>query len=183
MVKVAFVGEMFYSDRGPDQGLPQPPVGIWPSPGYPDQGLPPIWGGRPPRPDQGLPGGGLRPSHPIVLPPGSIGGTPEHPIYTPPGAPDHPIVLPPGSVGGSPEHPIYYPPYPDQGLPSEQPYPDQGLPVVPGVPTHPWVPPEGAETLPPPPDAVSRNYVVAVWNPIKEEWRIAISGPETPTPK
>jgi len=105
----------------PDNSLPQPPVGIWPSPGHP--------------------------SHPIVLPPGSVGGTPEHPIYYPPAAPEHPIVLPPDSVGGTPEHPIYYPPsvWPPGGHPSHPIAPGGSPPgywggVAPPYPTHPISP-------------------------------------------
>jgi hypothetical protein len=155
--------------------------------GQPDQGLPGrppgIWGGAPPYPDQGLPPSGVgvwpspgHPSHPIVLPPGSISGTPDHPIYTPPmppGHPSHPIVLPPNSVGGTPEHPIYYPPvsgsppgiwggppaYPSHPIaPGGRPpgiwggppaYPDQGLPVPPEAiqPPLPDVPPEYADKM------------------------------------
>jgi hypothetical protein len=135
----------------PDQGLPGGGY-------YPDQGLPgggpggrPDQGFNPDYPSQGLPGGGPGPSHPIVLPgapPGSP-GSPSHPIY----------------ITGNPSHPIYVPGYPDQGLPG-----GQG-----GVPTHPWVPPEG-ETLPPPPDDIVNEYVVAVWNPTKAEWTVTIGG-------
>jgi hypothetical protein len=58
--------------------------------------------------------------HPIVIPPGSLGGgKPEHPIYLPPsvwpgpGKPEHPIVIPPDSVSpGVPAHPIVIPPAP-----------------------------------------------------------------------
>jgi hypothetical protein len=128
---------------------------------YPDQGLPQ------PQPPAG---GGPAPSHPIVIPgapPGSP-GSPQHPIY----------------ITGNPSHPIYIPGYPDQGLPGGGgarpdhgyvPYPDQGLPGMPGVPTHPWVPPEG-ETLPPPPDEIVNEYVVAVWNPTKAEWTVTVGG-------
>lgn len=52
-------------------------------------------------PSQGLPGGsGVRPSHPIVLPP--LPG-----VWPPPGQPSLPIVLPPEGGAGSPSHPIY----------------------------------------------------------------------------
>jgi hypothetical protein len=88
----------------PSPGHPAHPI----APG----GRPPgIWGGPPMYPDQGLPGqppgiwggGNLpMPTPPIYLPPGSIPGLkPEHPIFIPPsiwpnpGRPTHPIVLPP----------------------------------------------------------------------------------------
>lgn len=152
------------SDGRPDQGLPVPPVGIWPSPGHPSHPIAP--GGRPPLGIWGPTD--PRPSNPIALPPGSISGTPEQPIYTPPLFPSHPIELPPGSVGGTPEQPIYYPPYPDQGLPGggwggRPPRPDQGLPW-PGRPVDPgwgvglpggrpidpgWGIPEGGVVSPP----------------------------------
>jgi hypothetical protein len=78
-------------------------------PPYPDQGLPPfpahpIAPGGPGQPPAGGQPPGIWPSpghpaHPIVLPPGTIPGLkPEHPIYIPPaspGAPTHPIVIPP----------------------------------------------------------------------------------------
>jgi hypothetical protein len=100
MTKVVIVGEIYYGDRYPDQGLPpgqgghpshpiapggQPP-GYWggvapPTVGNPiaPGGQPPgYWGGSaPPYPDQGLPGqppgywGGVAPPHPDQgLPPG-----------------------------------------------------------------------------------------------------------------
>lgn len=118
----------------------------------------PLSGGRP---DQGLPQPQppVGPSHPIVIPgapPGSP-GSPQHPIY----------------ITGNPSHPIYIPGYPSHGF--NPAYPDQGLPGMPGVPTHPWVPPEG-ETLPPPPDEIVNEYVVAVWNPTKAEWTVTVGG-------
>lgn len=74
---------------GPDQGLPElpdPPPGIWP-PLTPEQPWRPIdpgfgHGGRPPRPDQGLPrpGVGGRPDQGL---PGAGGEHPEHPIFEP----------------------------------------------------------------------------------------------------
>jgi hypothetical protein len=81
-----------------------PPPGIWPPPVYPDQGLPQpplgIWGG----------GNAPMPTPPIYLPPGTIPGLkPEHPIYIPPsiwpnpGVPTHPIVLPPPGSEDKPE--------------------------------------------------------------------------------
>jgi hypothetical protein len=101
-----------------------PPPGIWPSPGHPSHpiapgGAPPgYWGGvAPPYPDQGLPGqppypsqGPGFPTPPIYLPPGTIPGLkPEHPIYIPPsiwpspGVPSHPIALPPPGTDEKPE--------------------------------------------------------------------------------
>jgi hypothetical protein len=59
---------------------------------------------------------------------------------------------------------------------------DNTLPGISGIPTHPWVPPSGEE-LPTPPEDVVNNYVVAVWNPVKQEWKVSVSGPTTPTPK
>lgn len=131
----------------------------------------PLSGGRP---DQGLPQPQppVGPSHPIVIPgapPGSP-GSPQHPIY----------------ITGNPSHPIYIPGYPDQGLPGwperpAHPIAPGGRPVDPGwgieegVPTHPWAPPEG-ETLPPPPDELVNEYVVAVWNPTKAEWKVTVGG-------
>jgi len=96
----------------PDQGLPQPPVGIWPGPNppYVDIGFPM------PQP----PGGGY-PSHPWVPP---SPGVPTHP-WVPPqaGYPSHPWVPPgaPPSIWPSPGHP-------DQGLPRPPGYPDNALP-------------------------------------------------------
>jgi hypothetical protein len=64
-----------------------------PTPGQPDNSLPP-----------GEPGA---PVHPIVIPPLPPGLAPEHPIALPPSGahPAFPIVLP-----GTPEHPITAPP-------------------------------------------------------------------------
>ena len=83
---------------------PSPPVGIWPPAGVVSPPIyypPEIWPPRPPSAGQppGIwPSPGY-PAHPIVLPPGFIPGLkPEHPIYIPPptpGVPTHPIVLPP----------------------------------------------------------------------------------------
>jgi hypothetical protein len=171
----------------PDQGLPVQPPGIWPSPG--------------------------QPSHPIVLPPGSVGGTPEHPIYYPPGQPEHPIVLPPGSVGGTPEHPIYYPPTiwprppggpvdPGYGVPGYRPShpiaPGGGWPVDPGYGVGIERPDQGLpvppETLPPLPEVppeLESSVVVAVHKP-GQEWVVKsypvgpshpIANPPTAQPK
>lgn len=80
---------------------------------------------------------GLRPTHPIVIPPDAIEpGVPTHPIYLPV-YPSHPIVIPPGSLApGKPTHPIYLPVYPSHPIVIP---PDA---VEPGVPTHPIVLPE-----------------------------------------
>jgi len=67
MTKIVIVGEAYYSDLRPDQGLPpgQPPS-IWPSPGYPAHPIAPggpplgIWGGIAPP----------VPTHPWVPPSG-----------------------------------------------------------------------------------------------------------------
>lgn len=108
-----------------------------------DPGYSPPWAR--PRPPSGPvdPGygvdAGLRPTHPIVIPPDSIGpGVPTHPIYLPV-YPSHPIVIPPGSLGpGLPTHPIYLPVYPAHPIVIP---PDA---VGPGLPTHPIVlPPTG----------------------------------------
>lgn len=102
---------------------------------------------------------GLRPTHPIVIPPDAIGpGLPTHPIYLPV-YPSHPIVIPPDSIGpGVPSHPIYLPVYPSHpivippdavgpGLPTHPIvlpiYPDAGLPPFPSHPIAPGGPPLG----------------------------------------
>ena len=99
---------------GPDQGLPGGeypdqglPGGGWGGrPPRPDQGLPPNWGGRPPRPGQGLP--------PIYHP-----GHPDHGLPSEPPHPDQGPVIP-----GLPEH-----------------LPSPGQPVAPGqLPTIPTPP-------------------------------------------
>jgi hypothetical protein len=161
MTRVVIVGEIYNADLsiggGPVYPPAQPP-GIWPSPGHPAHpiapGTPPgIWGGPPLYPDQGLP-------------PGSP-GSPSHPWVPPqPGYPAHPIQgVPPGYWGG------VAPPYPDQGLPGAQP----------GVPAHPWVPPAGQE-LPPPPDEIADQVVVALWSPQSGTWTVKTAPPVTPTP-
>jgi hypothetical protein len=82
--------------------LPEPPPGIWPSPGHPAHPIVIPPGG----------GGGIgiwpspgHPSHPIVLPPIHI----EHPI---PPIPTHPIVIPqpPPEIGGRPPEGVKPPP-------------------------------------------------------------------------
>jgi hypothetical protein len=138
----------------------QPPVGIWPSP-------------RPPYVDAGFPGpqpGAGRPTqpiyhppqvtHPIVIPPGSMGdGKPTHPIVIPPPPlhPSHPIVLPPNSIGpGFPAHPIMLPGI-DNTLPGAQPGIDNTLPGAQPVPSHPIVLPPV-----PPVDATDKALVLVV---------------------
>jgi hypothetical protein len=173
----------------PDQGLPQPPLGIWgptdPRPGwglpqpplgtwggvgqpYPDQGLPGappnkppgFWGGvAPPHPDQGLPG----------IPPGIWGGKPPYVDIGGPGpqpTPTPPIWLPPGSLPGV-ELPIYIPP----------------IVNIPGFPTHPiQLPPPGSNDKP----QVLENWdVKTAWSP-SSGWVVAIvpseEHPGVPTP-
>jgi len=113
MTRVVIVGEIFYGDLHPDQGLPAAP------PGY--------WGGvAPPHPDQGLPGGqGGRPSHPIYHP-----GHPDH------GLPAHPDQgLPSGGSGARPSHPITLPGI-DHELPEPTPIPpDEIQPPLPEPPS------------------------------------------------
>jgi hypothetical protein len=147
----------------PDNTLPGAPV-------YPDQGLP----GWQPHPDQGLPGRQPRPPH--VSHPIAPGGRPVDPGYGIPegGHVSPPIYIPgaPPGAPGSPEHPIYIgggPVDPGYGIPIER-------------PSHPWVPPSGNE-IPPPPPEIANSYVKAVWNPIKEEWRITVSDDTVATPK
>jgi hypothetical protein len=165
----------------PDQGLPQPPLGIWGGkpPPYPDQGLPgggqggqpshPIY--HPGHPDHGLP---AYPEHPIA-PGGGQGGSPSHPIYHP-GHPDHGLPAHPshpisgGGGGGQPSHPIHIPGVPDQGLPEGQPIPDNELPPI-------EVPPEYEDDL-----------VIGVKQPGSTEWTFTAydvqpdQGQPTPTP-
>jgi hypothetical protein len=140
--------------------------------GHPDQGLPGGGDGRPPGiwgggnagyPDQGLPG----------QPPGVWPNPPEHPGNRPPGS---------------------YPGRPDQGLPGRPPgvwpgqrppRPDQGLPPELGIddigPSHPWVPPAGEE-IPPPPQEIADQVVVAVWRPDEQAWRVAVAQGPHPVP-
>ncbi len=106
---------------GPDNALPSPPVGIWPSPGTP--------------------------SHPIVTPPP---GVVAPPIYiTPPGQPSLPIYLPVGpdnALPGAPAAPDNTlpgtPAAPDNTLPKPPAAPTQPI-YPPLLPSHPIVYPEG----------------------------------------
>lgn len=143
----------------PDHELP----GFPGSPGHPGH-LPARPGGRPPRPDQGLPGGG-RPGRPVD--PGyGVGGGGEHPGHLPvwPIGPDQglpPIAGQPLPPTDPPPGTIWPPLPPGAEIPAgkalllaaikgvgyryivvqiEPPHPDQGLPG------------EGEETQPPAPD-------------------------------
>lgn len=94
----------------PDQGLPspQPPVGIWPSPGRPTHPIAP--GGRPGRPGH-LPAYPGRPVDPGYGIEGPV--DPGYGVEGPaPGTPEHPIELPPDGEPGSPTNPIVLPPLP-----------------------------------------------------------------------
>jgi len=110
-----FVIEQLDRRVDPGFGTGAPPVdpdygiGTVPHPGH---GLPPA----PVRPDQGLPFPLVRPSTPIVLPPGvwppSVPSIPGHPDNSlPPGASNKPIVIPPDPDVGI-EQPIVIPPLP-----------------------------------------------------------------------
>jgi hypothetical protein len=121
-------------------------------PGYPDQGLPD--GGNGYYPDQGLPG---RPPHVGNRPPGSW--SPEYPS-TGPVRPGRPVDPSWGIEEGGPARP------------------DQGLP--PG-PAHPWVPPSGEE-LPPPPEDIAHEVVLAIWNPNTQAWTVKTAPPVHPAP-
>jgi hypothetical protein len=119
------------------------------------------------------------PSHPIVIPPGSIDGEhPAHPIVIPPPTlpddprPSHPIYIPPGIWGPTdprPSHPIFIPPGP------------------PGEPAHPIVlPPEPPDGGTPAPPEILKNWdVLAYWTPVTG-WGMGVfpSGehPGYPTP-
>jgi hypothetical protein len=139
---------------------PEPPVGIWPSPGHPAHPIAP--GGPPP----GIwPGPGY-PSHPIAP------GGPPPGIWPGPGHPEHPIVIPPdGLAPGIPSHPIYWPPYPSQGpgFPTN--------PIAPGgpppTPTHPIVIPGDDEANP-------KFEVKTAWSP-QTGWIVVIVPGESAT--
>ena len=138
------------------------------APGYipglhPDQGLP--GGGE--YPDQGLPGRPPYPSQGPVRP----GGRPPHPSH--PIAPGGRPVDPDYGWGSERPDQGFNPAYPDQGLP-----PELGPPVG---PTHPWVPPAGEE-LPPPPEDIADQVVVAVWRPDEQAWKVVIAQGPHPVP-
>ena len=144
MSKIVIVGDIYYADLYPGQGLPGPqPGGGHPSqpiyhPGHPDPGLPPHQGGHP--------------SHPIYHP-----GHPDHglPAYPDQGLPGG------GQSGGRPSQPIYHPGHPDHGLPA---YPDQGLP-----PGGEEIPPDGI-TDPELPEGYDDQLVIAVKKPGGDDW-------------
>jgi hypothetical protein len=124
----------------PPENPGQPPVVIWPDPGYPAHPIAP--GGPPPGvwpppvyPAHPIAPGGSppAPAHPIVLPPMIWPEPPDGgpPIAIDPGHPEHPIVIPtpPGTVWPpdvSVEHPIVLP------LPPEI-WPNPGHPAHPIV--------------------------------------------------
>jgi hypothetical protein len=163
------LGEGGHPDQGlpgggysPDQGLPGSPPGVWPRPpngGRPDHGFNPDY------PSQGLPGrpdypsqGPVRPGRPVD--PGFGWGGGERP--------GHPIA--PG--GGRPVDPSWGV---EEGGPGR---PEQGLP--PG-PAQPWVPAEG-EQLPPPPEEIASQVVLAIWNPGAQAWTVKTAPPVQPAP-
>jgi hypothetical protein len=166
-VPVTIVGEAYVTGLGVGGG-PMPPGGGPVDPGF---GAPPGWG--------------LRPSHPIVIPPGFIDGVhPEHPIVIVPSPIDPGFGAPPG-WGLRPTHPIVIPP--DLGIwgPTD-PRPTNPIVIPPPTvtdpprPTHPIViPPEG------PPQVMANWDVVSYWT---EEggWAVAIvpsaTNPGVPTP-
>ena len=61
-----------------------------------------------------------RPTPPIHIPDPGFGLKPEHPIVLPPNVPTHPIVIPPDNPGEPPDL-ILWPPYVDNTLPMPQP--------------------------------------------------------------
>jgi hypothetical protein len=131
----------------------------------------------PGHPDQGLPGG------PETQPPG-IWPNPGYPDQGLPGRPPHVGNRPPGSW--NPEYPSTGPVRPGRPVdPSwglEEGGPDQGLPPTrPGVPAQPWVPPAGEE-LPPPPEDIAHEVVLAIWNPSTQTWTVKTKPPVQPAP-
>jgi hypothetical protein len=179
---------------GTPPGYPSHPIynPPYPStgPGFPTHPIAP--GGPPPYPDQGLPGGQPHPSHPIVIPPGSMGpGVPTHPIIIPqpPLVPTHPIVIPPDTAGpGVPSHPIVIPPPTSPGVPTHPIAPGGPPPGIwpsPGVPTHPIV-------LPPVPPAAADDKALVfvktagqdgVWFIIDKNDGLKPTHPTPKTPK
>ena len=127
-------------------------------------------------PDQGLPGGGYYPDQ-------GLPGSPAYPDQGLPGRPPHVGNRPPGSWGG--EYPSTGPVRPGRpvdpswGIEEEGPaHPGHGLP--PG-PAHPWVPPSGEE-LPPPPDDIVDQVVLALWSPTQQAWTVKTAPPAHPAP-
>jgi hypothetical protein len=141
---------------------PEPPVGIWPSPGHPAHPIAP--GGPPPTV-----------SPPIYYPPSVW--PPQPPVYPahpiapggPPPYPAHPIVIPPDAIApGVPSHPIYWPIEPTH-------------PIAPGgappTPTHPIVIPGDDENKP-------KFEVKTAWSPQTGWIVVIVPGEEAtiPTP-
>jgi hypothetical protein len=131
-------------------------------------------------PDQGLPGGGNGGEYPDQ----GLPGRPPHVGNRPPGSWDRPID--PGYGWGGGERPSTGPVRPGRPVdPSwglEEGHPDQGLPPTrPGVPAQPWVPPTGEE-LPPPPEEIADQVVLAIWNPTTSTWAVKTKPPVQPTP-
>jgi hypothetical protein len=114
----------------------------------------------PPRPDQGLPGGGTPPleNYPDNgLPEGGHAGHPSHPIVIPPAPP----------------------PYPDQGLPPDV-WP--GVPIHPETPEHPIVTPPGAVWPPLPPSVSGKAIVLVIIPGVGVRW-VVIDTSLQPTPQ
>jgi hypothetical protein len=176
-----FVGKLILPEVGGGPIYPpsQPPVGIWPGPGYPAHPIAP--GGPPP---VVWPGPGY-PAHPIAP------GGPPPVVWPGPGYPAHPIAPggpPLGIWGGGnvpmPTPPIYLPPGTLPGVKPEQPiYIPPSIWPPPGVPSHPIaLPPEGSGEKP---DVLENWDVKAAWTPTSG-WIVAIvpseSHPGIPTP-
>lgn len=145
MTKIVIVGEAYYSDLAVGGGP------VYPShiPGFhPDHGLPQPGGPV----DPGWSGGSPRPVYPWGGGPGVM-----PPIYHP-GHPDHGKPIDPGWSGGVAG------PHPSHGLPG-----GQG-----GYPTNPWAPPAG-EDLPPPPEDIADDFVMALWSPVTQSWTVTTS--------
>jgi hypothetical protein len=144
MTRVVFIGEMFYSDLSVGGGpvVPGAPGGPV-DPGYGRPGWSPVdpGYGRPGGPHVG--GGPIYPGHPANRPPGSWGG-PTDPGW-----------------GHTPGHPGNW--VPGSGYPSGQPLP----PGVEGPGTE--VPPEDY-TPAPPPEHISSQYIVSVYDPTTMTW-------------
>lgn len=157
MTRVVIVGEIYNADLSVGGG-PMPGGPGWSGPVDPGWGVgggpvDPGWGGgqRPPH----VGGGPVYPGHPANRPPGSWGGPVdpgwgsgggEHPGNRPPMGGAHPGNRPPGSFPG---------------------YPSGG----------PIIPPEGGTdvpadefTPPPPPEDISSQYIVSVYDPKTMQW-------------
>ena len=158
MTRVVIIGEIFNADLHPGGG-PMPGGG-----GPVDPGWGGGWAGLHPgnRPPGSYPGG-----HPGNRPPGSWGGPVdpgwgqgggEHPGNRPPGSWGGPVDPGWGSGGG--EHPGNRPPGSGE-------YPTGG----------PIVPPQGGTDVPedeyepaPPPESITSQYIVSVWDPKTMAW-------------